>query len=348
MRDLPPSLWRLVHRAAGGARWPPATVAEADAFLTAAAREGVLGLAFEAPDLPALVQEACGRQRAWPALLARRAEILLAGLAELRRLLGDEPIVLLKGADYARRLYPRPALRPMQDLDLLVPAARVEAVGERLLAGGAVPRLPRVAAARVPSHYERGFLLGEVLVEVHGRFLPRARERVDYAAVWSRRIPVDMPGTFRLDDVDALAYHALSLAKDELTAPLIRWVDLWLLLQAEPARWDAAAARAGEWGTRHALYGALRQAGRLFPELETPALLAVRDGLLAARARRFLDRYVLPPVAQQGREGVVTRSRQLWRKLWLLDDVRLRVGFGFSHGYASLRGRLRRPWAGPA
>jgi hypothetical protein len=348
MLDLPPPLWRLVHRAAGGARWPPESAAEADAFLAAAAREGVLGLAFEAAGLPAPVQDACARQRAWPALLARRAEILLEGLAALRRVLGGEPIVLLKGADYARRLYPRPALRPMQDLDVLVPASRVDAVSQRLLAGGAAARIPRVAAARVPSHYERGFLLGEVLVEVHARFLPRARERVDYAAVWSRRIATDVPSTFRLDDTDALAYHALSLAKDELTAPLIRWVDLWLLLQAGPARLGAAADRAREWGTRRALYGALRQAGRLFPELETPALLAVRDGLLSGRARGFLDRYVLPPAAEQGREGVVTRPRQLWRKLWLLDDVRLRVGFGVSHGLASLRGRVIGARGGPA
>jgi hypothetical protein len=344
--SLPPSLWRRVHHAAGGPAWPPAGAAEGDRFLEAAAREGVLALAFAAGDLPPAVQEACARQRAWPALLARRAAILQSALGRLRGLLGDEPVVLLKGADYGGRLYPRFELRPMQDLDLLVPASRVEAVAERLLAGGAQPRPPKAAASRLPSHYERVFILDEVVVEVHRRFLPRARERVDYGAVWERRVPAGAPATFRLHDDDALAYHALSLAKDELTAPLIRWVDLWLLVQADPARLPAAAARAAEWGTRHALYGALRRAAQLFPELETPALAAVRDALLGPRSRRFLDRFVLPPVADQGRAGAVTRGRQLWRKLWLMDDLRLRVGFGLSHGYASLRGRLLGPRAG--
>jgi hypothetical protein len=337
---LPTSLWRHVHRAAGGAAWPPAAAAEADAFFEAAAREGVLGLALEAEDLPPVVREARSRHGAWPALLARRASILGDALGRLREVLGDEPVVLLKGADYAGRLYPRPHLRPMQDLDLLVPAGRVGEVDRRLRAGGARPRAARSAAARLPTHYERGYTLGEVIVEVHVRFLPRARERVDYAAVWARRVSAGAPATFRLDDVDALAYHALSLAKDELTAPLIRWVDFWLLLRAQPPPLAAAAARAGEWGTRRALYGALRRGAQLFPELEGGELAAVRDGLLAPTARRFLDRYVVPPVADQGRAGAVTRARQLWRKLWLMDDARLRLAFGLSHGVATLRGRV--------
>jgi putative nucleotidyltransferase-like protein len=340
--SLPPSLWPLVHRAAGGEAWPPRTTKEADAFLEAAAREGVLGLAFEVDDLPEAVRAARDRQRAWPTLLARRAGVLGDALAELRRVLGDEPVVLLKGADYAWRLYPRPDLRPMQDLDFLVPESRLEAVLERLRRGGAVPRPTRSAAARLPSYYERGLWLGEVQVEPHVRFLPRARERVDYAAVWARKAPTAVPASFRLDDVDGLAYHALSLAKDELSAPLIRWIDLWLLLARAPGTLAAAAERAREWGTRRALYGALRRASQLFPELESRELASVRDGLLSGRVRRFLDRFVLPPVSEQGRVRAVTRRRQLWRKLWLLDDARLRLGFGLSHGYASLRGRLAR------
>lgn len=340
--SLPPSLWPLVHRAAGGEAWPPRTEKEADAFLEAAGREGLLGLAFEVDDLPEAVRAARERQRAWPLLMARRSGILQGALAELRRILEDEPVVLLKGADYAWRLYPRPELRPMQDVDFLVPEARLEAVTGRLRRGGAVPRPARSPAARLASYYERGFFLGEVQVEPHVRFLPRARERVDYAAVWARKAPTSVPATFRLDDVDALAYQALSLAKDELSAPLIRWIDLWLLLARAPETLPAAAERAREWGTRRALYGALRRAAQLFPELESRELAAVRDGLLPGRVRRFLDRFVLPPVSEQGRVRAVTRRRQLWRKLWLLDDARLRLGFGLSHGYASLRGRLAR------
>ena len=44
-------------------------------------------------------------------------------------------------------------------------------------------------------------------------------------------------------------------------------VDLWLLLKTVPSL-DPAGRRAREWRATHALYGALRQALDLFPEME--------------------------------------------------------------------------------
>ena len=342
--EVPLPVWQAVHAAASGEPWPPSGGAAADLFVAQAAREGLLPLLFEQPQLPDTVKAALPRHAAQAALARARTALLLRALATLFGLLRDEPFVLLKGADYATRLYPRPELRPMQDLDLLVPRQRLEAVCARLSAAGLRPREPRTAARAASSYYERAFSLGEVIVEVHQSFLQRSRARIDYEAVWRRRVPrpADGLGTARLDDADAVAYHALSLAKDEFTVPLVRYVDLWLMLRGRPELAEAAALRAGEWGTRRALFGALHQAARLLPDLADARTQETARAMAGPLARRFLAAAVLPPLPEQGRAGVVTRRRQLWRKFWLIDAPWRRLGFAAEHALALLRGLARR------
>jgi len=337
---LPAPVWRAVHAAANGEPWPPSDDRAGELFVAQASREGLLPLLFEAADLPDAVRAAVGRQPALLALARARAAILFRALGTLGDLLRDEPFVVLKGADYAFRLYPRPEQRPMQDLDVLVPGDRLPAVCERLQAAGLVARRPRTAAREAPSYYERAFLMGDVVVEVHQAFLQRSRLRVDYEAVWRRRVPIAQagPAAARLDDVDALAYHALSLAKDEFSVPLVRYVDLWLMLHAGPELLGAAAARAAEWRAARALFGALHQAGRLFPELAEVSVRSVARALVGPLSGRFLARFVLPPPEEQGRAGAVGRARQLWRKFWLMDDVWRRLAFAAEHAGASARG----------
>ena len=59
------------------------------------------------------------------------------------------------------------------------------------------------------------------------------------------------------------------------------------------------------WRTARVLFGAIRQALELMPELRTPEREAVLRDLLPARSRAFLERRVLPPLAEQGRARVV-------------------------------------------
>lgn len=336
---LPPSLLQALA-AGAGTPWPPGSDAEADLLLAQAGTEGLLPLMFDTP-LPPVLSAARARQQAHQRLAARRAEILLQGLAAAAQALADEPFVVWKGADYAQRLYERPELRPMQDLDLLVPRARLSAACDRLERAGARRRPARGAAARASSYHERAFELGGVIVELHQAFVQRARHRVDYGVLWARRValPALAPQAFRLDDVDALLAHALSLAKDEFTAPLVRYLDLRLLL--ERADVAEAARRAREWRMVRALWGALHQARSLMPEIWTAELARVADGLLSPRVRSFLARRVLPPLHEQGRAGVVTRTRQLWRKAWLMDSAWRRIAFAGAHAMAVVEGRWR-------
>jgi hypothetical protein len=182
--------------------------------------------------------------------------------------------------------------------------------------------------------------MGEVIVELHQAFLQRSRHPIDYGAVWARRVPCPQlgPSAARLGDVDAVAYHALALAKDEFTVPLIRFVDLRLMLEVGPSLLRPAAERAREWKAARALFAALFQLRAVFSDLSGGDIEAVERELQGPLARRWLARYVLPPAAEQGRAGAVTRRRQLWRKFWLLDDSRRRAAFASAYVADSARG----------
>jgi hypothetical protein len=339
--ELPASLWPLVHRAAAGEGWPPSSEAAADRLLAQATRQGLLPLLFEARgEMPAVVQAALLRHRGFQRIHSARTVRLQEALARVCEILTGEPLVLLKGADYMRRLYPRPELRPMDDIDVLVPRARIDVVCRRLEAAGLRPEFPAGRVARLPSYHERVYDWDGVIVEVHHSFIQRPRHRVDYDGVWARRVAVEPVGdcAFRLSDADGIAYHALALSIDAFAVPLIRYVDLWLMLAAAPDALEAAAHRARQWQAVHAFYGAFRQAFRLFPEMRTAGRAAVIDALLRAPARAFVDRFVLPRPREHGRERV-GRGLRLWRKFWLMDNLRRRAGLALYQMYAMAAGR---------
>ncbi len=295
------------------------------------------------PDLPLLVERARERAKGWQRIHEVRARLLHDAVIAVCAALGDEPAVLLKGADYANRLYPSRVLRPMLDVDILVTADRLDAVCRRLQGAGLV-RQPAFGAARDPAHHERVFFLGNVIVEVHQSFIQRPRHRIDYDAVWRRRVPMEVGGrrVFRLEDVDALAYHALSMSIDQFHMRFIRYVDLWLLLRQRDGIALAAAERAREWQAARALYGALSLGCRLFPEFRTHDVSAAMERALPPATRRFVDRWVLPRPRELSRTGQPRRVVQLWRKACLMDTPRRRLTFALSHATATFRGRRSR------
>lgn len=335
---LPASFWPTVFRLATGGTWPPESPADARLLLEACSRHGLLPLLHAEADLPPLVERARDEAKGWKRILEVRARLFQDAILDVCAALGDEPVLLLKGSDYGQRLYPSRFLRPMQDIDILVPPERVDAVCERLREVGLVRRR-EFGAARDPAHHERVFFHGKVIVEVHQAFIQRPRHRVDYDAIWRRRVPAEVGGrrVYRLDDVDALAYHALSMSIDEFRTRLIRYVDLWLLLRQREGIALAAAERAREWQTARALYGALSLGCRLFPELRTDDVRAAMTRALPARTRRFVDRWVLPRSSDLRRTGHPHRALQLWRKALLMDTATRRFCFALSNARARLR-----------
>jgi putative nucleotidyltransferase-like protein len=337
-QPLPPSLWEVVALRATGAGWPPETQSRAELVARACLDEGLLPLLQAESALPPVVRDAAGHAAA-SRLHVDRDHALRRGLRRALEMIGSE-VVVLKGSDFAHRLYVDPALRPMSDVDLLVPLARAAEVRADLERAGAVPIL-RGPATRVASHHEIAFDFAGILLEVHHSFVQRARHRIDYDAIWSARVPVDVLGirTARLCDADVVHYLLLSIAKDSLAPRLLCFVDLWLALRAAPRALEGALERAHRWSTVRATYAALAEAGRILPELDGESHRRARESLLPASERRWIDRYVLPRGA-----GKPTRAVQLWRKLWLLDDMRHRTTFFVYHAGAVAHGL----WVGRA
>jgi hypothetical protein len=337
---LPSSFWSSVCRATSNGTWPPTTAADASLLIERCSWHGLLPLLFAQPDLPPLVERARDQAKGWERILEVRARLFHDATVAVCAALGDEPAMLIKGADYALRLYPSGFLRPMHDIDVLVPADRIDAICERLIDAGLV-RQRTFGAKRDPAYHERVFFLGKLLVEVHQAFIQVERHRIDYDGIWRRRVPTEVEGrrVFRLDDVDALTYQALSISKDEFNVRLIRYVDLWLLLRQRDGIALASAERARDWQTARALYGALSLACRLFPEFRTDDVSAAMTHVLPAATRRFVDRWVLPRPSELRRTRGPRRVVQLWRKAWLMDTPRRRLEFALSHAVAEFRGR---------
>jgi hypothetical protein len=121
------------------------------------------------------------------------------------------PVVALKGAFLAHTVYDHIALRPMGDLDLLVPAAALRDVPAILASTGYAPiasdDLERSLAFH--AHLPRRIVAdGSVAVEIHGTIAhPGLPGAIDMGELWARAVPVTIAGT----DVMALAPEDLLL-----------------------------------------------------------------------------------------------------------------------------------------
>jgi hypothetical protein len=313
--QLPLNLWPLTAASADLA-WLPRDDGEAPAFVQHAASEGLLPLLFDAapPELAA----ALAGWRAMDAANRHRTRTIARMLESLPNLIGEE-YALIKGSDYAYRLYVSPELRPQVDIDVLIPRERIDAVTARLAERGYKPfvLLPTHASPRWP---DRSFDLGEITLEVHHSIVQRSRARIDYAGLWGRRVP--FRSTTRLSDADALLVSVLNIAKDDLATTLLRYLDLWLMLQADPALFAAAAERARDWRIANAFHLVMRVLAAMFPDLALPL-----------PRRPILDRFVDPARAavRRHRKRNVTRRELLSRKFWLIDGIGRRVVFALDN-----------------
>ncbi len=337
---LPPSFWPTVHRLTTNEPWPPESAASADLFIEKCIWHSLLPLLFAEQDLPPVVERARRAVAGWDRIFATRARLFHDSIATVCGIFSNQPLILIKGADFAHRLYPERCLRPMQDIDVLVPAAEFESACRLVQNVGLVPQR-RIGVTRDPGYHERVFFLGKIIVEVHQSFVQRPRHRIEYDAIWQRRVPLEVEGhrVSRLDDVDALLYQVLTLAIDRYHVRFIRFVDLWILLRQREGIALAAAERARDWQIARAFYGSLSLACRLFPEFRTPDVEAAMERALPNSTRRFVDRWVLPAPAECRRTEPLPRMLQLWRAICLLDTFARRVAFA---GYRVIA--LARRW----
>jgi Uncharacterised nucleotidyltransferase len=198
------------------------------------AQESTLGAMVDAFRMEALL------------LMPRAVALAVRPLTEA----GLEPVVF-KGPAVAAS-YPEPGLRPMDDIDLLLPVEDHWRAVELLQHAGW-----RVARPEGRDHYDTVLLHDEVpslSLEVHyGLEEPSRRvTSLDPRALWSRRVPLCCGGTeaFGLSQVDQLVVLAAHAGKPFHGFTRLMWIaDLAMTVNdptAPPMEWDAVRALALE------------------------------------------------------------------------------------------------------
>lgn len=195
------------------------------------------------------------------------------------------PLVALKGADLGRRLY-GPGERVGNDVDLLVPAARLEDAFALFASLGFAGDHPDPAYAR--AHWFattfRSAARPRLQVDLHWALGPRPRTRWDVSAVLARAEPSSIDGVRGLAAPDLLAYLALhAVAFHGAAGRWLWWLDVSRVAPLVPE--DEARRRAREVGGVVALEAARLRARELF---ERPS--EVRGATWRARAAAALGR----------------------------------------------------------
>jgi Uncharacterised nucleotidyltransferase len=229
-----------------------------------------------------------------------------------RALLADGvQVIVLKGLAYEATLYGKNGCRPTSDVDLLVPG------DQRRTAFATLDRLgyePRAAAPGFdePDYHEVAWNRNGVELDLHLGLAPTARCAVDYAAVWSARVPLDLPGVTvsRLADDHAAAFHALHMAIDHFDVPALYLVDLARLLP-DAAATARAGATARAWRVWRPLETALCLAATFLPNWARASRGAASPK--AHRTQRIIDDY--------GGLARIDRPEQLRRKVEHFDTI---------------------------
>ncbi len=248
-----------------------------------------------------------------------RLEATLAEAVTALQGAGIEPIVL-KGGALAGTLYPHPGLRPMVDLDLLIPGEAMDRAGSALAAAG-YSLSGALPAAMVPFQQRFGGGL-EWLREGHfgaaridlqhdlvGVDFCRHAFAVDPNELRARARPLILGRrqALQLSAEDTLIHLCLHPAVQHgYASPLIGYVDIDRLVAREGADsfWQRLVVRAGQFRTRTAVYNGLRCAQDL---LGTP----VPAGILAGLAPGGLRGRALQRLAPLDEGRIWTRTEQV-------------------------------------
>lgn len=340
MNRTPAGLWPIVSRLAGAGGWPPHHDDEIASFFKVANYQNLFPLLMADTDVPPDIEAAKSRFRALDALYRKRYELSRDAVLELQRVLGSDAFLLFKGSDYRHRLYARPELRQMQDVDIHIPSTEMSAAMARLAAAGYQRAYFVRGASLAPGHHEMSVVVKGVHVEIHRAFVQRVRNGIDYQSMWRRREWFERDGVrgYRLAPADAVLGHAVSLSVDEFSPELNRYVDFYLLLQLYADQLPECVARAKAWDVQRPLFGALHVTSTLFPSARTTPVTRAIDELLDKRTRRFLGERVLPDPATERSGHASGRRVQLWRKFWLIDQFWRRLAFLAYQAYATVIG----------
>jgi hypothetical protein len=260
-----------------------------------------------------------------------RLEMLEAILTSLGR--AGIPVAVLKGAALVQTVYGNPGLRPMADLDLLVPRQRLPEACQVLGSLGyrTKPEPPGHSFA-----YEARFSgevgmyqptpAGNSLVDVHWHLSAyqwvHHTTRIDMDALWAAMQPLALDGrsTLQLSPEDTLLHVCLHAAFGHGYTYLLSLIDIDRILPAYPDMdWELLLRRAAQFQIRVPVYYGLRISQEL---LDTP----VPGQVLAALQPRGPQRWVVPRMVEPtrtllGKQPKASGSSRYLLHLALVDGL---------------------------
>jgi hypothetical protein len=233
------------------------------------------------------------------------------------------PVIALKGAVLADTVYPERALRPMNDIDLLVREETLERADAALRRIGfeAEPgRWSREALREAFHHWRfrsRSPGWAEIPVELHWRLDPPSWPwEADLVAIWERAAPLSIAGApaLVLAPEDLLLSLCLHICRHRFRGGLIALCDIAAVTAFHRQRidWEQLERRATEWRAASHVAVVLGLAADLLEAAIPPSVLASLGGspgvsdLLALARERTLE--------HKGTMGEAGEVRLRWRR----------------------------------
>lgn len=257
------------------------------------------------------------------------------------------PVVLLKGCALAATLYPEPGLRPMGDLDVLIPQAQAAAAGALLKSRGFDEM------AEMAEGFGARYLQEKIYVRHTGRpaqvdahwhltSMPYYRTRIPIEWFWERTVEASITGhSARLFAPEAQLLHlSLHFALHHWSDRLLWAFDLALLLAQHSGTldWDEAVEAARRFGLAQAMQTSLAVVAEWWGVAPPPAALA---RLKAARPG-VAERWLLRVMTARRREARIlsdglslpgTRAKLgYWLGLVFPSQAYMRQRYGVKHG----------------
>ena len=285
---------------------PGLSLADWERLLACARRNAVLAYLAERASADGILNDVPERPRA----AMRSAQVAAARLAQLARwelervrralLPAGIPIIALKGIAYVLRGLPHAATRLLSDVDILVPADRIDVAERALLeAGWRGTKLD----AYDQNYYRRWsheipplqFPGRQLAVDVHHTICPPAsRLRPDPQRFWTASEGSEIAGVGLLCPADSVLHAAIHLFFDSDFDTRFRdLIDLHVLTTTfgsrDPRFWTALVERGREQGLGRPLYYALET---LRTVLETPIPESTRTEIRASRPAGPVDRWM--------------------------------------------------------
>ena len=248
--------------------------------------------------------------------------------------------VLLKGAAIAPLVYPEPALRSTNDLDVLVDRSDEAAAARVLNRLGAAEHdlFPNRPASR-EAYHERVFVFHptenlRLLVELHTGFAQQYRHPIDYSAWIERAVPAG-DCAWRLTDADQLVHLAIHTGRELFMGPLKQLIDAHLWIMHRSLRWDDVVERARSAQAEHMVYELLRLCTEY---LQTPVPQSVMVQCTPPPLSRMLFRRLhSPALGRLCRADLNQRFLECTTLLPLLTTYQQRATFVMR--YTALRGQ---------